>query len=351
MKYIDKFLKVLKTDRNTFATYILTLLSVYILVDRLVELVILFLTGISVSYWGPIKYTFAMACPVFAFLFSGASKFANSKDTKIALFNVYCIALYIVGISMVTQWINALCWLLLISLPNYVELITNFSELIKPAFQALAIYLPLTTFYGVFKFLFFKVNDILAIRRSICDYGGISLSDKSKGWGAYTCEVTVCTNKQNGKPAKIAESRRFESMLVVGVSGSGKTSMIFEPMIARDLEKKFSFMQASKELGITALKTGTAILNRPYDNNYLNKNFNLNMLTPVEGKEKLYKAFMSKLILNANTSSGIVYRNLGITYMNPDYESISHMMEVADNLGLSYNLIDPESIFFFKITK
>ena len=71
MKYIDKFLKILKTDRNTFFTYILTLLSIYILIDRVVEMVILFFSGIGVSYWGPITYTFALACPVFAFLFSG----------------------------------------------------------------------------------------------------------------------------------------------------------------------------------------------------------------------------------------------------------------------------------------
>ena len=72
LKYIDKFLKFLKTDRNTFLTYILTLVSVYLLVDRLLEMLFLFFTGISVSYWGPIKYTLAMACPIFAFLFSGA---------------------------------------------------------------------------------------------------------------------------------------------------------------------------------------------------------------------------------------------------------------------------------------
>ena len=40
-KYIDKFLKVLKTDRNTFFTYLLTLFSVYICVDRLVEMLLL----------------------------------------------------------------------------------------------------------------------------------------------------------------------------------------------------------------------------------------------------------------------------------------------------------------------
>ena len=43
MKLIDKFLKKLNTSRNTFATYILTLISIYITIDRLVE--ILFMIG------------------------------------------------------------------------------------------------------------------------------------------------------------------------------------------------------------------------------------------------------------------------------------------------------------------
>ena len=70
MKLIDKFLKMLKTSRNTFATFVLTLVSVYLAVDRIVEMLIMIFTGVSVSYWGPIAYTFALACPVFAFLFS-----------------------------------------------------------------------------------------------------------------------------------------------------------------------------------------------------------------------------------------------------------------------------------------
>ena len=79
MKYIDKFLKKLKTDRNTFATYVLTLISFYICIDRLLEILFIAFTGLSVSYWGPIKYTFALACPIFAFYFSFASKFVTDK--------------------------------------------------------------------------------------------------------------------------------------------------------------------------------------------------------------------------------------------------------------------------------
>lgn len=47
-------------------------------------------------------------------------------------------------------------------------------------------------------------------------------------------------------------------------------------------------------MGFTALKTGIATLNCPYDNDYLNTNFNLNMLVPISGKEDVYKGYMKK---------------------------------------------------------
>ena len=56
LKYFDKLLKILKTDRNTFFTYIFTLATIYIAIDRIVEMLFMMFTGISVSYWGPIAY-------------------------------------------------------------------------------------------------------------------------------------------------------------------------------------------------------------------------------------------------------------------------------------------------------
>lgn len=340
LKYIDKFLKWLNTDRNTFFTYILTIATIYILVDRIAELLILFFTGIGVSYWGPITYTIAIACPVFAFAFSGSSQFASSYKKKVLLLYVYCTALYVVGISMAVQWINAILWLLFLSLPNYAAVVTEFPELIRPAFQALAIYLPLVTFYPLFKWLFTTINESKDIRDGINDYAGIDLSDKKQGMGPYTCEIVLCKDKIKGHLAKIPEIRRFEPTLIVGISGTGKTSMVFEPMIARDLEKKYFFKEVSKEMGFTALKTGIAHLNRPYNNDYLNKNFTLSMLTPSAGKEDLYKAYMNKMIY-AETSGGSIYRNLGITYVSPDIESTNHMADVAKNFNIPVNIVDP----------
>ncbi len=343
LKVLDKLLKYLKTDRNTFFTYILTLVSAYLVVDRVVEMLLMIFTGMSVSYWGPITYAIAIACPVFAFLFSCSSKYADSDTTKVAFFDAYLICVYILAISLFTQFFNKLGWLLFISVPNFSYIVVNFYSLIRPAFSALALYLPLTTFYLVINFLIKGVHDSLQMLESIYEYKGISLADKSAAWGKYTCELFFGIDKRTGNKVKLAEEKRFYPTLICGVSGSGKTSLLFEPMIAQDLTTKYFFREISKEMGFTALKTGIATLTCPYTNEYINANFNLNMLIPKDGKENVYNTYMKKMII-AGTGDNYIYKNLGLTYMAPDIESINRIQKVLKAHKLKANLIDPNDM-------
>lgn len=340
LKLLDKLLKYLKTDRNTFLTYVLTLVTSYLVIDRIVEMLLMIFTGMAVSYWGPITYALALACPVFAFLFSGSSKYADSDEIKLTFFDVYIISLYILIVSMFTQFFNQLGWMLFLSVPNFTYIVTNFYNLVKPAFSALALYLPLTTFYPVIKWLITTVHDTKTLYESIYDYNGINLADKSASWGAYTCEMKFGTDKDSGKVVKIAEEKRFFPTLVCGVSGSGKTSLLFEPMIAQDVDKKYFFREVSKEMGFTALKTGIATLTCPYTNDYLNANFNLNMISPKDNKVDVYNTYMKKMIIGGS-GDNYIYKNVGVTYISPDIESINHIRKVAEARNLKVNLLDP----------
>ncbi len=339
MKIIDKFLKKLHTTRNNFATYVLTLISLYLVVDRMVEILLIVFTGVSYSYWGPIQYCLAMACPMLAYAFSVPSEYSTSKAQKVKIFYVYIILLGVIVASMFTQWFNMGIWLFLVSVPGYEDLVTNFSELFRPALTSVALFIPIIAGYKIFNFLYMGINDSTDMTRSIWDYEGIDLSDQKEGHGPFTCEVFLCKNSETGQTIIIPETSRFQSTLVCGGSGSGKSSMIFEPLIARDLERKFFYTEVSKEMGFTALKTRIAVINKPYSNEYLNKNFNLNMLSPASGKETVYKAYMKKMILSDMPE--ITYKNCGITVMSPDKEISTHMADVAKNFGFTYNIIDP----------
>ncbi len=339
MKIIDAFLKKLNVNRNTFFTYIFTLLTIYVAVDRIVEMMIMIFTGIGVNYWNPIIYTLALSFPVFAYSFAGSSSYADNRASKVTMFYIFAIGFYIIALSLFTQYLNAGAWLLFMSSKNFVPIVTNFSELIRPAFRAISLYLPITTFYPFIKSILLNVDDTQAIIKSLWDFSGINLSDQKAKHGPYACDVTVFKDFDTGKKIKLVEDRRFQSTLVCGGSGTGKTSMIFEPIIAQDIEKKYFFTEASKELGFTALKTGIASLSAPYSDEYLNKNFNLNMLTPTFGKDALFNTFVKKMVIA--TSPHNIYKNIGVTYMSPDYETLDQMMKVCNNYNVGYTLIDP----------
>ena len=339
MKLIDKFLKKLNVSRNSFATFILTLITAYFVVDRIVELLLMIFTGVSVSYWGPITYTFALACPAFAFMFGCSSSYGENRGAKVTMFYAFLIAFYVIIVSMLTQWINMGLWLFFVSVPNYVHIVTDFSSLIKPAFSAIALYPLLVSIYPFVTKIMIDIDDSRIITLSIEDYRGISLDNKKAKHGPYACDVCFIKDNDNGKKVIFPEAQRFQALFVCGASGTGKTSLVFEPIIAQDIEKKYFYKEAAKELGFTALKTGIATISAPYSNDYLNENFSLNMLTPSFGKDKLYKTFMEKAIISSTPN--IVYKDLGITYMSPDYETLSKMMNVCDNYNVRYKIIDP----------
>lgn len=343
LKLIDKFLKVLGTDRNTFLTYILTLITIYLTVDRVVEIILMIFTGIGCSYWGPIQYALAFACPIFAFLFSCSSKFADSEDTKLSFFHLYVISLYLLVLSMFNQTINSVCWLAFLSTPSYVKIATEYSSLIAPAFRSISIYLPLTTFYPLIKWFMFKIDDSKDFRESVYEYAGINLSNKKTGFtGQYSCEIKLCVDKHTGKDVILPEDRRFESMLVVGVSGSGKTSLIYEPMICRDIEKKHFFHKTAKEYGFAALKSGIATINAPYDNDYINDNFSLSMIKANPNKVGSYNSCMKKMV-RGEQDGKTIYKDIGVTYISPDIESVSRVLSVAKNYHVKVNIVDPSS--------
>ena len=95
MKLFDKFLKILKTDRNTFATYILLMVTIYLIVDRVFEVLLIITNGVAYHYFEPQVYGLAFLAPIFCFLFSFSSSFIKSQMVLCLLYRaLYFSCLY-----------------------------------------------------------------------------------------------------------------------------------------------------------------------------------------------------------------------------------------------------------------
>ena len=66
------------------------------------------------------------------------------------------------------------------------------------------------------------------------------------------------------------------------------------------------------------------------------------MLTPNPDKADLYDKYMKKMTLG-KLGGKYVYKNLGLTYLSAEHESIEKMVSVANNFKLKVNLIDPNN--------
>lgn len=342
----NKFLKLLKTDANTFISYILTLITIYLCIDRLTEIVLFIFKGIGISYWGPFTYAFAFLCIIFGFLLICESSFnkyrwSKARTSKLHFLYFFSVCFVIILMSMIMQYINLIGWAFIVGLKNFPYVAKVFPELFLPAFSSIVSIIPLFLIAPLVNFFIHDLNDSADAQRSIRDFEGIKLNSSSEATGPYTCEVMMFRSTDKKKNVMIPENKRYEGALFVGNVGSGKTKTLIDPMVAFDIEKKYFFREVGKQTAFNVLSLGLATLKAPYTNTYINENFTMDMLVPVPERMSEYKKQVKKLIHYCDKENNITYKNLGITLLTNTGDSLLELSKVVENYKLKANIIDP----------
>ncbi len=144
----------------------------------------------------------------------------------------------------------------------------------------------------------------------------------------YLYDMKILKNKFNGQQHVIAEDQRFLHMIVNGSTGTGKSSMILEPMANEDLKKRCQNEDKQISEVIKVLETGKAYLNRPIKGRY---DFDISAVTPIDEKTA------QKLEKIATT-----YKKIGYTVLCPDSSMTDHIAQLALAKGIDVNVVDPE---------
>jgi len=342
-----------KYNKPEILTKVFYGMTLLVIINRIISLLIIFSgKGVELTskelyrslFWHAEEYTLAFLLPLAGFAYFCSSEYAANTDNKIKGYFITYACLAIISFVMIAQWSNEFI-LFIFSYYKDGELLKialrENPELFKETLIYVSIYLPLCV-VGLtptsVASLFDEANPINKLK-------GLSLmpsTPATDGVGKWSAEVKLCDDLKTGKPVMISEGRRMETVLVQGATGTGKTSTLLLPMCASDLEKKYFFKERAKELGYKALTTGCAYINAPYDNETLNKCFTLNFLRPIYGREKDFMEMLKPMIkCEDKENKELVFKDLGITVLEPDGNFIDDFRLIADNLGIMVYKIDP----------
>ena len=339
-------LKPLKINTNEFFAYIFGAIALVLGADRLTQYFRVFFVGEFTSYWSIWGYILAMACPVIAYILLCASPKRKTLRDPMRYFVFFSLVLYAIVIGMIAQWTNEIMWYVLMVTSNFGIIAHYMPEMIAPAVGGISVLPAFFTFKVMWNYYIGNVVDgDQDWIESFEDFKGFKLeaaAAKKELPRAYFCDAPICIDEKTGKMSSIPEKVRFEATLVEGATGTGKTATIVEPMCASDIEHKYFFRELSKKMAYHALATGMAEINVPYDNDYLNSNFNLSYLTPRSGRETEYKNYMKDMIRYEDPDTHeLFYRSIGFTLVAPDNACIERVQKVAKAYNMPVDIIDP----------
>lgn len=298
----------------------------------------------KIDMWSSLEYTLAIMVPLAGYAFFCSSSYAKNRMKKIKMFSVTMFMVSIIGSFMLAEWSNSLiCYFIsLVGEANIQNAWNLAPDKMISAIRAATIYLPVLAMCLTAGMVSIAVNGPDS-EGQLIDLKIIDFTPNAMPTGKYTCEVTVCRDTSSGAWITIPENRRMEATLIQGATGTGKTSMLLLPMCASDLEKKFFFQEELKRLAKEALDKGCAYIDAPFSSEELNNNFSMEYIKPRENREKEFADVFKNMTKYAGVMDDTkIYKNLGITVVEPDGKFCNDFQEVAKNYGIKVKTIDPQ---------
>lgn len=318
--------------------------TLIVIIERTFSIITLMFNASANVIWNGFEFTLALLLPLAYFAYFCSSKYAKNQMNKVKAFLFAGILFILIGALLCAQISCNLVWHIISSAFGPEAIIyaqTHASLKLNLTIVWCTIYVPIIFMCAAFNVLFITLYgpDSKGVLKGMAP---VAKPTKAMPTGKFTCEMHICNDAVTGNPIIIPENRRMEATLIQGATGTGKTSTLLYPMCARDIEKKYFFMESAKEIGFEALQKGLAYVNVPLSNEEINSTFSLDYLTPVKGKENEYNALIKDLIKTIDPiTKKPIYKNLGVTVIEPDGKYVADFKKVAENFGIEVLSVDP----------
>lgn len=122
-----------------------------------------------------------------------------------------------------------------------------------------------------------------------------------------TIDIEICKDLKTGLPCVVPEKTWYEHAWIQGGTGSGKTQTFILPFIEQLLKKKSYLHYQLKCITHECLEKGIARIKIPISNKWFNEEFELELVEPVEGREKEFYEHFKDYTIGIIEKEEIVY--------------------------------------------
>jgi type IV secretory pathway TraG/TraD family ATPase VirD4 len=243
----------------------------------------LFLT-LAAVFFDLNNFTLNLIVFVLSFLFFFLTKDSSKDKSKVIVILKFSCSLFIFS---------------LLNMP--LHLLRNYVDKVP---VALPFMINTTAFFV--SFFLFRSNSVKELFNIIADTNvGILKGSSKKNKG----DIVICKNLKTHKPVVIPKKDRYLHLLILGPTGSGKTSQIILPMLNQDMK--------NPDMGITVIEPKSDLAEKVY------------ALAKINGRDCVY--------FNPTHPD--------CPYFNPLY---GDEVEVIENMATTFNMLNADSQQYFK---
>ncbi len=142
----------------------------------------------------------------------------------------------------------------------------------------------------------------------------------------YSYTMSIVTNMKNGVKSTISEHDRWLHSIIVGATGTAKTSSCLLPAIYHDLRVRYRNMAKLKKICMKYIKKDKFYLTKKIKDS----DFSINYVRSKKGNMKNYNQLIKK------------FKMAGITVIAPDDSITDKVYELTKSFNFKCNRIDPK---------
>lgn len=266
--------------------------------------------GVVQILWYPILktkhssffYTIFILLPTFTFYTTMAGEYFKKPSRRVQQFFLVIVTTSCVTLAYIVQIANTSFVGMLRSINN-IEVIPY--SLLEGNIRMVSLFIPCAIVLPVIT-LTFKVIMDRQIKKELIEYEVEFLIPNVHKMDDTTIDIKICEDLQTGEDCIVPEKTAYEHFFLQGGTGSGKTATYIRPYLGQLFYMKGYLREMEKKLAFEALNEGIAYLAAPITNTYFAKNFTMDLIKPVQGKENEFKEKFKRFIIGTRDKESLL---------------------------------------------